>query len=325
MYKKTLILILIFNSLLLNAESIFDDQPGSYVIYSDERFNDQAYIGLLYLGDDSLLIRTFEKNNNLELALILKLKIADEEIGFDESMQILTGSLKDSQTTQRIMPMILNWGNAWLNSKEKIQENKVYSERYVDLYSYQFWIPIFNIESIEDDPNFKIETVGTVQDINDPAFAQFTGIPESINSDSFKIFVKNSEKTYIPSLGMSLDNNWVEGDDGIFRIQMKTVQDAALFVESFSIEGTPFKDGYDIAKYFMLANSGGIVLANVSKIFSLNNDIIFENRVLDPRTGAISIQKKKIKQDENIISITTLASFLDLYNENSSYFDSLFE
>lgn len=324
MRNKIFILIILFNSFLLSAEALLNDQPGSYVIYNDERFDDQAYIGLLYLGDDTLIVRTYEKSNNSELALILKLRMIDEEIGFDDSMKILTGSFNDSQTTQRILPMILNWSNAWLKSKEQIIANKAYSERYGDLYSYQFWIPIFNIETIEEDPNFKVETVGMVQDINDPAFAQFAGIPDSISSDPFKIIAENSEESDIPGFGITLDNNWVEGEDGIFRIQMKTVQDAAIFVENFSIEGTPFSNGYDIAKYFMLANSGGIVLADESKIYTSDNSIIFENRVLDPRTRAISIQIKKIKQDNNIISIMTFASFLDLYNENSNYFDSLF-
>ena len=106
---------------------------------------------------------------------------------------------------------------------------------------------------------------------------------------------------------------------------MKTVQDAALFIENISLEGTPFSNDYDIAKFMMLANSGGILLADESRIFTSNNNIILENHVLDPRTGTISYQRKKFIQDNNIVSIISFASFLDLYNENISYFDALLE
>lgn len=321
--KIILISLILLNSILLFSESLFNNLPGSYVIYNDERFNDQAYIGILYLGDDTLLVRTYEEENSYEFAFIVKLKVVDGEIEFDDEMQILAGGLNDSTTTKRIFPMILNWGNAWFNNKEKISDNYSHIERSVDLYSFLYWIPVFNIETIENDPEFKLLTVGTVQDINDPAFAQFTGIPEISNSDSFRIIAGNSKKSYIPGLDMTLDNNWIEGEDGIFRIQMKTVQDAALFVEDISLEGTPFSNGYDIAKYFMLANSGGIVLADESRIITSSNSIIMENQVFDPRTGAVSFQRKKIIQGNNMVSIITFASFLDLYNENISYFDAL--
>ena len=210
--KIILISLLLLNTILLIAESLFNDLPGNYVIYNDERFNDQAYIGLLYLGDDTLLVRTYEENSDTEFALIVKLKIVDGEIEFDDGMQILAGGLKDSMITQRILPMVLNWGNAWFNSKDKILNNHSHIERYVDLYSYQYWIPAFNIEKIENDPNFNLLTVGSVQDINDPAFAQFTGIPNYSNSDSFRIIVGNFEKSYIPKLKISVTIQLNSGD-----------------------------------------------------------------------------------------------------------------
>ncbi len=115
MLKKIMLISLLLSPILLIAENLFNDIPGSYVIYNDERFNDQAYIGLLYLGDDTLLVRTYEENSNSEFALIVKLKIVDDEIEFDDEMQILAGGFKDSTITQRVLPMLMNWGNAWFS------------------------------------------------------------------------------------------------------------------------------------------------------------------------------------------------------------------
>ena len=323
MFKKVILLILLSVSpFLLFAEDVFNDIPGSYVIYNDTRFGTQAYIGLMYLGEDTVLVRTFEKESEYEMVFVANMQVVDGNLEMGDQLQILAGEINGSTTAGRMLPMLLNWANAWYRNREKIDRLSPLVAEADDVYTYQYWIPVFNIEKINDDNLFQIVTAGIVGNINDPAFAMFSGLPEQVHSESFRIIPGNSNSTVNPELNMTLDQNWVEGEDGVFRIQMKTVQDAAVFKEDINLEGTPFQDKYDIAKIMMLS-SGGVLLAGESLVYQSGDSLVMENQVYDPNTGAVSFQHKRFEQTDDIVSTVSFASFLDLYTENREYFEEL--
>lgn len=327
--KKKILLLILITTLTINAfsEALFNDLPGSYVIYNDERFNDQAYIGLLYLGSDKVLVRTYEENTANEFVFIVTMVIEDNKFSFANDMEFLYGKLGSSETTQRILPMILNWGNAWYESRSFIEENLSYSAQIDDTYSYQYWIPILNIEDISYDPDFSLITAGMVKDINDPAFAQFDGVSDWSQFPAYKINIEESNDVLISHFLFTLDQNWVKEKDGVYRIKQESDQDAALMIEQVDLETIPYKSDKDLAKIIMLSSSSAysMLLADKSKIYQQDGHLYFENCVLDYQSNAISYQKSKYVLDGNIMSIISLASFYDLYEMNSEYFDKILE
>ena len=119
--RKLLIIIFIslFNAFLFADTPIFNDIPGSYVIYHDTRFKDDVYLGLAYLGENKLLARSFETKDDNELQVIIQLTInTDGEIDLGKNLSIRKGDLKSSQAASRVIPMILNWATTWYKERK---------------------------------------------------------------------------------------------------------------------------------------------------------------------------------------------------------------
>lgn len=319
-------ILLMLVALGVSAEKIFDDLPGSYAIYHDTRFSDDVYLGVAYVGEDTLLARSFETKTGNEIVLLIPF-VQGNDGGFDmgPNLKLLKGDFKSSPAASRVIPMLLNWGTTWLKSKGKIADLLTFEANTDDDYVYQYWIPVFQLERIVDhDDGFALVTAGILEGNQDPRFFTFNGLPEVMKSDSFQISAGTANSPIIDGLKIPLDNNWKSTDGRVFRIQVKTDQDAAFFVETINIVEQGIKSETALAKLMILSNKQTILLANGTRVFRANGQINLFLRILDQNNLKASIQQSQlVARDAEFVSIVSLASFESLYNDNKVYFDRI--
>jgi len=320
----TIIFLLV--SLSISAENLFDDLPGSYAIYHDTRFNDDAYVGVAFVGDDTLLARSFETKSGNEILLLIPF-VRSSDGGFDmgSNLKLLKGKFKSSPAADRLIPMLLNWGTTWLKSKDKIAESLTFEANTDDDYIYQYWIPVFQLEKIVDsDVNFSLVTVGILDGNQDPRFFGFKGLPAVVKSESFLIPVAAPSNPVVDGLKIPLDSNWKSSDGKVFRVQVKTNQDAAFFVETINIAEQGINTQEALAKLMILGNKQTILLAEGTRVFRIDGKLNLFLRNLDQKSFKASIQQTQlVPRDAEFVSIVSLASFETLYNENKAYFDKI--
>ena len=88
--KSLLVSLLILFSvakIFATDEVIFSDRPGYYAIYDDLRFENEAIIGVCYVGENTILARSYEPETENEVILMIELDINDNEIDMGQNLR----------------------------------------------------------------------------------------------------------------------------------------------------------------------------------------------------------------------------------------------
>ena len=116
MRRSFFILVFLFTSIFAFADEIvFSDRPGSYAIYNDLRFEEQTIVGICYVGENTVLARSYEAASGNELQILVQFITNDNKITLGDNLRILKGDLNSSQASARLLPMLMNWANTWYN------------------------------------------------------------------------------------------------------------------------------------------------------------------------------------------------------------------
>jgi len=306
--------------------AVFDDVPGSYAVYHDTRFGDECYIGLCYVGSDTVLARSFEPRTGNELMVMLPLVEEGGGLGPGKSLKILKGDLTSSKAASRLMPMLLNWTSAWYKNREGVAAKLELEYEGDDDYVFSFWIPVARLREIKgDDSNrFYLVTAGILKSNTDERFFSFKGLPEPTDSATFEIKAGAPIDAVIDGLKIPLDDNWKTEDGRAYRIQEKTPQDAVLFVETMDYKKQGIASIQRLAGLMLIGNNEVVLLAEGSRVFAENGTINCFIRMLDPASGKATIQQTQlVERGDAIVSIATLASYETLYSLNKAYFDKI--
>ena len=304
--------------------SLFSDISGSYAIYHDLRFNDEAIIGVCYIGEDTVLTRSYEPKTGNELLLMVDFVVNKNEIEHGNNIKVLKGSFTSSEAASRLLPMLLNWANTWYKSKDKINQNMKYSVSTDDDYSYLSWIPVFQIDTIGTKKDFTVFTVGFLKDLSDERFFGITKLPSPIKSDKYKIKKGKSQNVEIDGLLVPLDSNWETEDKRIYRINKKTPQDAAFLIETINYTESGFSSISQLAKLLLIGTSDVVVLTEGSSISVEKGTYNLYIRMFDPVQNKVTVQQTQlIERGDGYVSIATLACYETLYLQNKDYFDKI--
>lgn len=307
-------------------ENVFSDIPGSYAIYHDNRFGTEAFIGLCYAGNDTLLVRSYEPDTETECLMFIPLLKTERGIEPGEDINVVIGSFTSSETTQRILPMVLNWAATWNREKQNIKDKRTHSASTDDDFIYESWIPVFNIHTIGTKDEFTIITAGMLHDNTDARFFSFTGIPEPVAADSFKIENGKSSTVTIDGLSVTLDDNWKTEDNKAYRIARETPQDAIFVVETVNYRTAGFTSLEQLAHVIMINHAEILVLADGTKEAETNGSHTIFMRMLDTNQNKVTIQQTKIiERDEETVSLVTLACYETLYDDNKTFFESIMQ
>ena len=326
MKRIIIMLLVLFSSIYIyaNDENIFSDIPGSYAIYHDLRFDEETIIGLCYVGNNSILARTYEPKTENEFIFLLSFTIQEEEIDIEKNLKILSGDMNSSENTKRMIPMIMNWATNWYKSKALITEKGRYSFSSDDEYNYTSWIPVFQIETIGKNNKFNVFTIGKIKDFNDERFFNIKSIPETINADSYKIKKGKNVDVIIDGLKVQLDSNWKTSDERVYRLEKETPQDAIFMIETFNYKQRGLSSLKQLANLILIANQNIILLTDGSTIDFKNNSYFITIRMYDPLQKKITIQQTQlIERNDGYVSTATLACYETLYSKNKKYFDKI--
>ena len=305
----------------------FADRPGAYVIYSDPRFGELAYVGLCYLGGDTLALRSFVPRTGAEVNLVLGLSLDDTGNSVTmPSVRILKGDLGNSESSMRIVPMVLNWTNGWLHSRDWFSQSREFEYSEDDEFHFSYWVPVLNILSISgaERGDLRIVTAGIIKSLEDPEFFAFTGAPAARESEAYIVEALPESPVTIDGLSVPLDANWQTEDGRVFRIRETPPQDAVLMIETLDLAEYGIKDSYELIKYSLLADQDAFLVAADTRVYELDGLPCLSYRLLDPTTGFVTVQYKLFfDRGDSVVSMATLAAFESLYLANKAYFDAI--
>jgi hypothetical protein len=325
--RRFLLFLVLSAGLAMSAEAaVFDDVPGSYAVYCDTRFGDDCYIGLCYVGSDTIVARSYEARTGNELMIMLPLVAGDDGLGPGKSLKILKGDLKSSNAAGRLLPMLQNWMDAWYKNREGIEAKLDLEYSGDDDYVFSFWIPVFRLREIKGDEanRFYLATAGILKSNTDERFFAFKGLPEPARSAEFEVKPGKPTDVVIDGLKIPLDDNWKTQDRRVYRIQEKTGQDAAFFLETMDYKKSGIASPRRLAGLMPIGNADVVLLAEGSRVFAENGTFNCFIRMLDPASGKVSIQQTQLVEREgSIVSIATLAAYETLYIFNKAYFDKI--
>jgi len=316
----------------------FADEPLSYAVYHDTRAGANAYIGLMYPGGNKLVIRVYESDSGTVLlasqTFYTTTAIASGVTGVSGmtadkpapevepgTIALLSGDFGATPYGEKIFSEVYGWIDAWLHSRARFEEASVYDFDETCRYKFEYWIPILQMRSAED---VKLVSAGVLTSMTDPAFFSFDSEVKTANGPSYAITVGKSAPSQIGALQVSLDSNWVRGDDGIYRISHESPQDAFCQVETLDMSEFGSSDTFDLIKLFIL-HSGGILLPEDLRIFVSGGYPCLFYRVCDPVTRMVTAQFRVfIPKDETHLSVLSFGAFASLYDANKEYFDYIF-
>jgi hypothetical protein len=308
------------------AAAVFDDVPGSYAVYHDTRFGDDCFIGLCYVGSDTIVARSYETRTGNELMVMLPLIVEDGELDLGSTLKILRGALDSSAAARRLIAMCMNWMRSWYLNRDSIDARLDLEYSADDDYVFSFWIPVFRLREIKGDEanRFYLVTAGVLKSNTDERFFSFKGLPEPIDSERFEIKAGKPIEAVIDGLKVPLDDNWKTEDQSVYRIQVKTEQDAAFYVETMDLKKQGVGSPQRLALIMMIGNKDVVLLAEGSRVFKDKGSFNCLMRVLDPASGKATIQQTQlIERGGSVVSIATLAAYETLYIQNKAYFDRI--
>lgn len=311
-------------SVFADESPIFNDIPGSYAIYHDQRFDDDVFIGICFIGDNTILARSYETNTKNELILLIPFVRTTNGIDMAMKLKIVKGSMTASNASNRLLPMILNWANTWVQVTNKLIDETNYFISTDDDYYYLSWIPVFQLETIGNDDKFSVITIGKLKNNTDTRFFGFTQLPKPIDSESYIIDKADAIDVIIDGLKVPLDNNWHTDDSKIYRITKRTSQDAIFMIETFNYKQAGFSSVKQLAQVLLISNSEAVLLTEGTEIFLNDNTYNIKMRMYNPNQQVMTIQQSQfIERDIEIITMATLSCYETLYLKNKEFFDSI--
>lgn len=303
---------------------IFSDIPGSYAIYHDQRFNNDAFIGICYVGENTILARSYETKTQSELLMLIPFIRTETGIDIDTNLTVIKGSINISESSSRLLPMIMNWANTWYKVQIEIEKNDKFFASTDDDFYYVSWIPVFQIQIIGKKEELSVVTVGKLKDNQDARFFSFSKLPNPINADSY--FIKNGQvkDVIIDGLKILLDDNWKSEDNRVYRISNKTPQDSVFTIETLNYKQAGFTSVKQLAKVVLISNQDVMLLTEGTDIYYKDGNYNIVMRMFDQYQNKVTLQQTQIiERDKENISLATLACYETLYLNNKLFFDSI--
>ncbi len=322
--KKIFLLLFTLCTALLTAQEnqIFTGVKGGYAIYEDSRYGDPFYISVCYVGEDSIVMRSYEPVTGDDFAAKVKFNLIDGIIDYDPDMLILKGELDTSEAAKRLLLTILNWANTWYNIKGNIGTETQFNGE--GGYHFSFWIPVFQLSSIGKDRELKLITSGVAGNERDPAFMEFTGLPKASYSPSYSIRKGKPLTAEIDGISIPLDENWNKDGDSLYSISKFSDKDALFTIETVRPAASQINSTALFVTLSMLATDNQRLLANGSRVFITDGVFNLVKRTYDEKSGRVYIhQMQFLPRGNGYISVARLSVLETLYQKNKSYFNAI--
>jgi len=310
------------------------NHPGDYVIYRDYRGESEAYLGLMYLDEETFILRFSAPVENSSFTAIMTLDddpspgvtsirvmestvdqqtqgwfIADLSNIATQRNRIASAYLEDRTTLRDVLPM--DWG--------------------VLTHHYDTWAPVFQLVLTEreetGEPLLELLSIGRVRDLEDPRFFDFEGLPTIETGPDYEIDPGEVTIRNMGDLWLPLGEQWeVHPARGYARLQGVTEQDAAVLVETLDLRQAGITDHRVMARMLL----AGAADANLLLADTVTQERIDERRwklqysVYDRNTAlASTVQNLLVQRRPGEWQVITLSAFQTLYRRNRALFDAI--
>jgi hypothetical protein len=336
-------------------DAYLPESSGFYVYYRDYSFERESYVGFLQYDEGTYATRYYAP-------VVAGLPAEEVGILFTVDTSKTVTELTGEEFTTKIVTQdhvdIVNYLHDLIyeissrrrkisdwtkqNTAAKATNEHIFLFGGNVVMRYEYYVPIFNLFSVTKppsenspgDPLFVLSTQGLLQSQEDRAFADFTGMPQSPQTQSLQASPFSSGAARRPlSLGeceFALDAQWTQpvpdepglwtlGDDAVFYAGTTVVMPpAGKTLDDIPYTGLDFYSRDHLMSpqelYIQSAKTTSERVGNSIKIFA---------PYFSPVTGAWMSNFYLIAQKGGTIYLFSFAIFEKSYSANKSYFDSL--
>ncbi|MCR4789648.1 MAG: hypothetical protein K5839_01060 [Treponemataceae bacterium] len=329
-----LISLLSFSAFALpGIKEYIPTENGQYVYYKDNTSDEETYIGFLYYDEEKISIRKFCLDIDGDILTSTQvffsmdpkadhIELTGEKLPDDVSQE-------DVEDINYIHNMLYELSAIRKHSNDIAKEKKNLTKTQdFQLFggqvqiSYDFSIPVFNIESISDISGkvlFQAVTMGSLTSSQDKSFDEFAGFSDLTQNYKEKKLSKKDLKEF----------NWqtlATSEQG----QIKALGNDAIMTCLNSKYGDSFKNkSYSARDYamrsFRLSSGKAYAYLPDSKIKAKGNKIIFNYKVYTPdEKNKFTRFIKIIELNDDSYDLTIISVFEKFYQENRQYFNTLY-
>ncbi|MBI9100386.1 MAG: hypothetical protein JEY91_18020 [Spirochaetaceae bacterium] len=316
---------------LADSEVLTSPTAGDYVIYENSFAAKKLIISILYIGDQSFYIKTFNKDN-YEMN-DFNLRIADNNglYGIDK-ISMKTGELSNVDillAQSDFLDLLNSRKDVEVQSfPENIQLRKKWSSLDTTFeYEFAYWIPLTGLLSRIDINNktnsLKLVRFGTLKGENDTIIRDFTGLDTGYDNSPASVIPDSDDAPAIfDGIKIPLDGNWNINNE----INTATLNIGGERFSHFTIQTIPGKNLPENPYQFLswqLINSNAYIIPDSVHIFDFKGTPTLQFTVLDEKTLKMTISMTMLFDRGEFSSVLQFGSYLNFYTENKEYFDQI--
>lgn len=331
MIKRFLISFLL--ATLLQISFAVETVSGDYVIYKDETFKEETWIGFLYYDPATYgaVLYTPSKNKRICLAFSVKTKDAKMELtGQKLISKIDMRSESDIEAVNylmQILPDLYSWGenlalkkNTALRYSNKKIKNVAKFGGDIKVRSASF-VPLFGIENIKDKKNNRLLYVSRIGRVlsSEAEFFDFILPFERKKSASLKLD-KNAETKSIKvkNFSVDIDSQWTKITENSYLLGNSAFLTISLIplaqVSSFS----------KLITFFLLSSPNRTVDIDSISLNGNAKNFTVKSTVYDNESQTVNLDKKKLMRFADTYVLLSLTVASSDYEKYKQYFDRIF-
>ena len=318
-------------SALPGIKSPVADRSGDFVFYRDLTFKSDAVVGFAYYDDSSYALRFYSEGSGKDITLYVS-------VDPENSSPEFTGETIKGFTVQEDADIVNYLHDLFYEFTERRQKIELSYEAKKEKWnfmqfggevtiSYNPFVPLFNIESIEASDGktvFYLETSGWLSSSDDTSFSDYKGtlfLPE----DKARIFKNDSSVPVTAEFEqqkITLDSSWQQGMENLWLLG----DNAILTLGKFSKP-----DGFKDADFFAFMQKNltqgtmhSYALWKLKTVTFSKNQLSVVNVFYQPQVQNVTRDFQILtKCKDGPYAFVKLTVFDGAYQNNRKYFDSI--
>ncbi|PIE98861.1 MAG: hypothetical protein CR988_01420 [Treponema sp.] len=341
---------ILFALFVLQAFSVFAQErngtvSGDYVIYKDNSFVSDTWVGFLYYDENTYGAVLYTPADKRRVAILFSVEVKNgklETTGQNIISDIDQRNLQDIEAVNylmRLLPDMYSWSTDPKNFTQNAENNtivKINKKQFADIdyfngavdIKYASYIPVFCIDSISsaDGKNFlEIERIGRVGQNTDPEFFNFL-IPFPKKQESKFNPAENGENKTIQfgDVKLALNNRWKPVADNYFLLDNTAVLafvDIPLSAVTSELDNAPLSS---LVKRLCLSGKDRTVMLSQMLLTGNETRFTLTNEVYDKKTQTVNIDIKTLIKNENSYTMISLTVNKADYETHKDYFNKLY-
>lgn len=314
----------------------FDEVPGSYAIYRDDRGVAPVYLGICFVSGNELALRRYDTSDQSEILIKQTFYTTSSPSGAQTlepgTLSVLRGTLGSGGGESAFPGEIYDWMSTWLDTRQRFADSTQYEAAGRDVSLFEYWVPVIQLRGIRTasadasavgNAVVRLVTAGILSSGTDPAFYSFTGEPLSVESPAAEIRPLESVDVTLGGLSVNLDGNWSRGQDGSYGIMGGGGRLAWIGSEVLDLKDSGARGILDLIKFLVLYTPE-VVFADSLRIFVHAEYPCLFYRSYDASTGTVIVRYRMfVPREGSGLSIVTLGARDSVFARNRAYLEGI--